>query len=142
MKIETTYIGEVDYSEEDIISFPEGIPGFEDLKKYLLVGNLSPDFPFLWLQSTEVEDISFILTSPFLFKKGYDFVLEKNIVDKLDAKLPSELEIYSTVVVPENSKETTINLKSPIVINSKKKVGVQAVLDEDFPYKFKIFTKE
>lgn len=32
MIIQTDYYGEVEYSEEDLIHFPDGIFGFQDLK--------------------------------------------------------------------------------------------------------------
>ena len=32
MKIHTDYYGEIEYSKEDLVTFPEGLFGFPDLK--------------------------------------------------------------------------------------------------------------
>ena len=45
-------------------------------------------------------------------------------------------------VVPEEYKDTTVNLKSPIMINTEKMLAVQTIAAENYPIKFPIFKKE
>ncbi len=139
MKINTDYIGEVEYSKEDIIYFPDGIFGFEEHKEFIIVGEIYKEFPFVWLQSLKDENVVFVLTDPFLFVEEYDFSLNEEYVEKLQIAGPEELQIYSICVVPKETENTTINLKSPIVANVNKKIAFQVILEENWPYKRKLF---
>lgn len=139
MKITTDYMGEVEYNEDELISFPEGIFGFEENKNYIIIGELSQDFPFVWLQSTDDASVVFVLTDPFLFVEDYDFKLSEENLATLKTEKAENINIYSMVVIPTDSKKTTINLKAPIVVNHEKRIAVQAILDEDYPYKHTIF---
>ncbi|MDO4772146.1 MAG: flagellar assembly protein FliW [Bacillota bacterium] len=142
MLIQTDYIGEVEYSEEELIVFPEGIYGFEDYTKFIIVGELTKEFPFVWLQSVEDEKVVFVLTDPFLFVEEYDFSLNEENVEKLQIAGQEDLQVFGICVIPNEIKETTLNLKSPVVINANKRQGLQVILDEDWPYKHKLFQKK
>ncbi len=142
MKIVTDYVGEIEYTKDEIISFPDGIFGFEDEKEFIIVGTLSKDFPFVWLQSTKDQSVVFVLTDPFLFVEEYDFSLEEDIVKKLAIEGAEDLEIFGICVVPNRIKDTTLNLRSPIVINANKRIGLQVILEEDWAYKHPLFNKK
>ncbi len=141
MKILTDYVGEVEYTKEEIISFPMGIFGFEEHKEFIIVGSLSKEFPFVWLQSIKDENVVFVMTDPFLFVEEYDFALNEESIQTLEIKSPEDLEIFGICVVPPQIKDTTLNLKSPIVINATKRIGLQVILDEDWAYKHRLFEK-
>ena len=71
MQLKTVNFGEIEINEEDVIIFPEGIPGFEDSKKYVLIGNESNEAVFFWLQSVDAPDLCFVVTDPFMVYDGY-----------------------------------------------------------------------
>ncbi len=142
MKLFTDYIGEVEYDESEIIKFPEGIFGFEEHNDFIIVGEFSEDFPFVWLQSIKDANVVFVLTNPFVFVEEYDFALNDESIKKLDIKTPEEIQVYGIVVIPKKTSEATINLKSPIVINVEKREAYQIILDGDWQYKHKLFSQE
>lgn len=142
MKLVTDYRGEVEYSEEDIIVLDEGMYGFAGKTKFLLIGNIEPELPFHWFQSIEDESLVFVVVDPFLFVEAYDFKIDDWTVEQLEINKIEDLIIYNTVVIPEELTETTVNLKSPIVINVANKKAKQIILEEDFPYKFKVFQEK
>lgn len=142
MKIDTKIVGMVEYTLEDIIHFEEGLYGFTTMKKFVLITNPEEDLPFHWLQSVDDENLSFIVTSPFLFVKDYDFEVSDLVVEKLDIKSHEDVEVYTITVIPNSVENTTINLKAPLLINKKNRKGKQVILEEDFPYKYSIFKKE
>lgn len=63
--IETTRFGRFEYEESSIITFQNGIPGFKNLVKYILVA--IEESPFNYLQSIEDGSVTFIVVSPFEF---------------------------------------------------------------------------
>lgn len=133
MILKTNYFGEIEINEEDIITFADGIPGFEDLSKYLIIENSDKDVPFKWLQSVDDSNLTFVIINPFAFKEDYEFELPKNVIKKLNIKSHEDIKIYTIVIVPEDVEKMTANLAAPIVINAVNKKGKQVLL-EDSPY--------
>lgn len=141
MILKTDYLGEVEVDETDIYIFEEGLYGFPDSKRFAFIGLMTPEFPFLWLQSIDDADAVFIATNPFLFKEDYDFELNEATVKALELDDTAETAVYSLVVIPEDVSATTTNLKSPVILNLRTKKGRQVILNEDYPYKYKLFGK-
>ena len=51
MRIQTAVFGELEICQDRIIFFKEGLPGFEELKRFVLI-ILEQTRPFLWLQAS------------------------------------------------------------------------------------------
>ncbi|MDR1858060.1 MAG: flagellar assembly protein FliW, partial [Treponema sp.] len=64
MKVATKAYGLIEVDERQKIVFPQGLLGFEGLKDYILLD--AERQPFYWLQSIDVEQVAFVLVSPFL----------------------------------------------------------------------------
>ncbi len=141
MKVVNDFLGEVEYSEEEVLNFNEGILGFSQLKKYIYINSPDPEFAFGWLQNLEDPDLSFVVTNPFQFTADYDFDLSESVVEKLEIESAQDITVLSIVLIPDNPQETTINLKSPVIINNANRQAKQVILEEEYALKFKIFTK-
>lgn len=131
MKLETKYYGIVDIDEGSILDFEEGIPGFEDYKRYVLLGENQEDVVFKWLQSVDRPDLAFVVINPFYVKKDYEFDLDEQVVKALGIEKPEDVKVYSIVVVPEDVTKISVNLKAPVIINQKNNMGMQVILDRD-----------
>ncbi|SCY86854.1 flagellar assembly protein FliW [Alkaliphilus peptidifermentans] len=130
MIIETRHFGEIEVGLEEVIHFPDGIPAFEENKKYVIIENPDKDVPFHWLQSIEEPSLAFVIINPFLFMEDYDFQIPKSILEKLEIESPEIVSVHTIVVVPDDINKMTANLKAPIIINTKNKKGKQIVLDD------------
>lgn len=144
MNIVTEHLGNIEYSETDIITFAHGIPGFEDEHKFILIPAEDIEFPFSYLQSIKSNDLAFIVTDPFLFVENYDFELSK--VDAESIKITDEedlghISVLSIVRIPDDVDQTTINIMAPIVINHVEKVGRQILLSEYSDTKYPLFSR-
>lgn len=143
MKINTKYFGEMEIKKEDIIKFPEGLPGFQEEKEFIIINSLEEDDPFQWMQSVKNSRLSFIVINPFLLVLDYDFKLSESTVEKLKIKDEKDVAVFSIVVIPEDIKKMTINLAGPIIINAKERLGKQIVLDDDrYSTKYYLFPQE
>jgi flagellar assembly factor FliW len=141
LKIKTDYYGEIEYQENEIIRFEEGLYGFENMKNFIVVTSPEPGLPFFFFQSIDDGDLMFIITDPFLFVENYDFVLSQTVIDQLKIESIEDIKVYNLVVVHDNVEDTTINLKSPLIINLKNQTGRQSILNEDYEYRRKLFVK-
>lgn len=129
MKVKTTRFGELEVNPDDILTFSEGLLGFENLKKYFVV-DPGDSTLILWLQSTEDEKVAFPIIEPKIFKPDYIAKLLPADLNGLELESLSNAKLYAILTIPANVVEMSANLKAPIVINSQKKVGKQIVLQD------------
>lgn len=140
MLLNTRNFGEIQIEEEKILTFPDGIPGFEKLTKYIILQNPDEEIPFHWLQSVEDGDLAFVIVNPFIFRPDYDFEIPQNTIEKLNIQKPEDVHVFSIVIVPEDISKMTANLQAPLIINTNNNTGKQVILDnEDYPRKYYIF---
>jgi len=126
MKYETTRFGVVEFKDDTIIEFSDGIIGFEDYTKYVILGN-SEQSMFSWLQSVEEPGLAFVIISPYEFRSDFSLNVEDSDIEKLCATESSQLVVYAIVVVPEDPRNMTANLQAPLIINAEKKIGRQVI---------------
>ena len=77
MKIDTRNFGKIEIEEEKVISFPDGIPGFQDEKRFVIINNPDKENPFQWLQSVNNPNLAFVIINPFFIKPNYDLDIFK-----------------------------------------------------------------
>jgi flagellar assembly factor FliW len=130
MKIKTKYHGEREYELNDIITFKNGLPGFEALTKYIIFPTDENEI-FSILHSTEDLSIGLIVTSPFMVCDNYEFDLKESVMERLNIKHMGEVNILNTVTLSSQVENITINLKAPIIINIVDKIGEQIILDDE-----------
>jgi flagellar assembly factor FliW len=135
MKFISKVHGEMQYEENNIITFNKGIPGFNELKKFILL-NLEEYEPFKLLQSLENDEISLIVTSPYEFFNDYEIKLSEETIKNLKIDSPEKVMILTTITLNSDVKKITTNLQGPIVINTSNNFGEQIVLDNS-KYKVK-----
>lgn len=128
MKFETARFGEIEFPEEDLIFFPEGIPGFPNEKRYLLLEDEVEDSPFRWLQSVDSPSLGFIVLDATLLDSNYSYEIDRDSARVLETDNTTECAVISIVNIPHgHPEETTVNLKAPLVINIEKRLGIQII---------------
>lgn len=129
MGIKTTRFGELEVNKNDIISFTDGLLGFDNLTKYFVV-DPGDNTLILWLQSAEDEKIAFPIIEPKIFSPDYVVKLTATELTMLDLESLNNAKIYCILTIPQNVTEMSANLKAPIVINNNKKIAKQVVLQD------------
>ena len=139
MRIQTKYFGEVEVNEEDVLHFLQGIPGFPEEKKFVLL-SLEENGLFQVLQSVSNSHPAFVVVDPFLFVKDYEFKIDDTTKEQL--KLHSdnaELEVKVIVTMKDSIAKSTANLQAPIIINIKEKLAKQYITDTNYTPRETIF---
>lgn len=138
MKINSSFLGEVEINEEDILFFEQGLMGLEEYKKFVLI-SLDVDLPLVLLQSIECAEISFILAFPYAFKTDYHFDLTEDDKEQLQIEKEEDVVAYVIITFKESFEKSTLNLLAPVVMNINKKLGKQIVLyDKDYPLRYPV----
>lgn len=134
MEILSPVHGRIVYNEDEIITFEKSIPGFNDLKRFVLKD--IEDSSFRILQSIEEASIGFIVISPFEVEEKYEIKLSDEVIKTLGIKKPNEVLLYSLVTLSSKVENITVNLKAPIVMNINNKKAEQFIIDKE-KYKIK-----
>ena len=135
MKFISKIHGEIEYVQKDIITFNKGLPGLNQLKKFILL-DLQEYEPFKLLQSLEDDEIALIVTSPYEFFNDYEIKLSEETIKNLYIDSPNQVMIVTTVTLNSDVKKITTNLQGPIIINTSNNLGEQIILDNS-KYKVK-----
>lgn len=139
MKITTRDFGELEINDNTIITMPNGIIGFENTKHYTLISPLGEDkFP-MWLQSTEAPEPCFVVYDPMQLCDEYRFEISDEEQELLGIDENSPYRVLVVAIVPDDYRKTTVNLRCPIIINTKTSVAAQVLLLEHYDFKCPIY---
>ncbi|EKQ51143.1 MULTISPECIES: flagellar assembly protein FliW [unclassified Clostridium] len=130
MKFVSKIHGEIEYKENEVLTFNKGILGFADLKKFILL-DLEEYKPFKLFHSIEDDEIGMIVVSPYEFYQKYEVKLNDETINHLSIKSPEEVMIITTVTLNSDPKKITTNLQGPLIINTSNSMGEQIIIDSD-----------
>jgi len=119
MKIKNLQFGEIEFDDEIIIHFPDGIIGFEKLQRFIIIEDEECE-PFRWLISVDEPEIGFAVLEPTLIIPDY---YERAGFD------PGFYALFVIVTLNKDISKISVNLKAPIVIDKAKKSGKQVILE-------------
>ena len=108
------------------VRLPMGLLGFEQIKDYLLVSKPAED-PFCWLQVKDNSSLAFVILDPFLAAPDYRPDIPPQDVDFLGLTAPEDAQLFNIVTL-HGPNRATVNLKGPVVLNRRTRVGKQVVL--------------
>jgi flagellar assembly factor FliW len=129
MKIHSDLLGTLDVAPDEMIQFDEGIFGFPDCHRYVLVATERDGL--YWLQSADHSTLAFLLVDPFLHFD--DFAVELGVAERreLDVEDQADVVILSIVTLPQSRAERpTANLQGPLALNLRARRGLQLAIAE------------
>ncbi|MCG2577996.1 flagellar assembly protein FliW [Dechloromonas sp. XY25] len=132
MKVETYLYGAVEVDPEKVITFPNGLVGFEQSKRFMLVhdeGNAQPNS--YTLQSLDDSALALLIVDPAAL--GFTYELELNDVEMalLQSPAADEVTVMQVLFKKEEGGKAAImpSLRAPLVINTKARVGLQKIME-------------
>ena len=126
MKIKNKQFGEIEFQQDSVFNFEDGILGFEDQKRFILISE--KDGIFFWLTSIDEPELIFPLFSINLLQDKYSEYMD--------------MEPYGIVKLDRDPEKVSINLKAPVFIDHEKKTGYQRIMDKDeYPVNYPLFVK-
>ncbi|MFA6242285.1 MAG: flagellar assembly protein FliW [Candidatus Hydrogenedentales bacterium] len=135
MELKTTRFGTLQVDPATIVTFTQPILGFQEFRRYITLPG--PSEHLTWLQSTDSGDLAFILLDPRMIISDYRAGVRPDELTELAVTSPDELNVYTLVVVPQDPSKVRTNLKAPILINPKQRLGKQTILDRsNYPVQY------
>lgn len=144
MKLSGTRFGTIEVEEQDVLTFPDGLVGFMETQKYVLVNTGDHESPFRWLQSLERPELAFLLADPDKYLSDYHPKLRNQDYIDLDMGYEVPYLIYVTANIPKGRPgDMTLNLTGPIIINALNRIGKQVVLeDQAYTIRHRVFAQK
>lgn len=141
MKAKTRIFGEIDIEEEKIITLENGMIGLPEMQKFALIHDEERENrgKIMWFQSMDDPQTAFPVIDPIVIKEDYNPTVNDELLKPLGELTPENTFVLSTVTVPKQIEEMSINLKAPIIINMTTKKGAQVIVEDEFPVKYKIY---
>ncbi len=127
MQVRTTRFGTIEIAEDRVITFPKGLLGFAEYKRYCLL-EPADDACFFWLQSLDDPSLAFVVTDPSFFVSEYSVPIRDDQMAEL--KLPRLEDAQVFVIVNKIDQSLTGNLQGPLVVNTITRSAEQFVLAE------------
>ena len=142
MIIKTKAFGEVEITDDKIITFPAGIIGFPDMKRFTLLHDEERGVAagIRWLQSLEEPAFAMTVMDPLMVKEDYNPEIDDELLAGIGEVTPDNLLVLVTVRVPSDLTQMSVNLQGPIVINVDERKACQIIVDADtYPVRFPVY---
>lgn len=136
MRVKTSRFGEINVADDQVLTFTHPIIGFPEHRRFVLLPGPQDGLTF-WLQSTEDGALAFILIDPRVLMARYEAAIGPHELDELGAMNSAELNVYTLVVVPADTRDVRTNLKAPVLVNPKTRLAKQTILEKsDYPIRY------
>lgn len=142
MIINTKVFGEVEITDDKIITFPSGIIGFPELRKFTLLHDEEQGVSagIRWLQSLDEPGFAMPVMDPLAVKEDYNPEIDDELLTGIGGITPDNLLVLVTVRVPSDLSQMSVNLQGPFVINVDERKACQIIVDVDtYPVRFPIY---
>ncbi len=136
MKIQTSRFGEMEVPEETFITFPSGLVGFPAFQRYV-VFDAGEDCAYQWFQAVDEESLALIIVDVHMVDPEFHLKLSDEGLAQLDLGETDSVMILAIVSIPPgNPEQATANLRAPLIINLRTRIGKQVILHESLPLHF------
>ena len=135
MKADTRLFGEIDITEDKIITLENGMIGLPEYQTFALIFDEASEkkASVMWLQSMDDPETAFPVMQPNLVKEDYNPTVNEEMLSPLGTLTDENTYVLVTLTARSDIRQTSVNLKAPIIINTDTKKGCQIIIDGDYP---------
>jgi flagellar assembly factor FliW len=127
----TKYFANMEYTEDSVIRLPNGLPGFEEEREFVLIDQPLTR-PLVFVQSLRTPDLCFVSLPILSVDAAYRLSISADDLDLMGLDPSSQPSIGTDVaclaiIAVGQDRLMTANLLSPLVINLNTRAAVQAI---------------
>lgn len=130
MQIQTKFHGTINIQDDQLWTFPKGLPGFEQEKQFVILP-IDGNDAFQVLQSTQEAIIAFIVANPYTIIEDYSIQIDEPTIDALGIEQPTDVFVLGVLSLKEPFESSTINLQAPLIFQSTTKKAKQMILNDN-----------
>ena len=138
MPMQTTRFGTVAAQNGDLIQFPLGLPGLAGSDRWLLLadadgGNVG------WLQSAQCGEVALAVVDPCRFVPEYSLHVGRDDLGPLSGGASRDMRVLA--IVSQDEHGLTLNLKAPLVVDLRRRLGCQIVNPAEWPLGYSLLER-
>jgi len=129
VKLVTPRFGELELPDTELITFPEGLPGFPGHRYLLLHREETPVVQ--WLQSVDEPDVALMTVEPTdLLLMDYNPTFEDDDIRPVrpDSEVEESFQVRLIIRNAEEAGHLRVNLFAPLLFNVDRRLGMQVPL--------------
>ncbi|HTH95525.1 MAG TPA: flagellar assembly protein FliW [Rhodocyclaceae bacterium] len=130
VKINSYRYGQIEVSDDKVIEFPAGLPGFENLHRYALCHIEGEESKYFILHSLDDPNVALSIADPTMLGFSYEIKLNDEMQKQLGQPDTPEATADNAVMViltKNTDGELSANLKAPLILNLNTKRGIQYI---------------
>ena len=133
ISIDSPHPNNLAVSPDRVIEFPDGLPGFEQLRRFSIFqpeSEAEGHPKYFILQSLDDPSVAFNIADPALFGFNYEINLSDAEIEALSLADASEAVVVVMLVKEDgraSGESMRANLKAPLVLNTSARRGIQHV---------------
>lgn len=128
--IESPRFGPLEISEDRVLCFPSGLPGFPACRRFVLMDH-DRETPLRWLHCIDRAEIAFLVVEPHEILASYDVEVPQDVLSLLGWRAESHDSSDVLLLLILNAGESSLaaNLRAPIVVNTRTRQAHQLILE-------------
>ncbi|MBO4846156.1 MAG: flagellar assembly protein FliW [Lachnospiraceae bacterium] len=142
MEYITKLFGKIDVDDSKVITFPEGLLGFPEMKRFALMfdSEKSEATGLNFLVSLDEPAFMMPVVPAVAVKPDYSPQISAEVEKAIGELTEDNVLILVTMTIPSNITEMTVNLNAPIIINADTGKAAQSVVEnEGYDIKYPIY---
>ena len=142
MEYITKLFGTIDVDDSKVITFPEGLLGFPEMKRFALMfdSEKSDATGLNFLVSLDEPAFMMPVVPAVAVKPDYSPQISAEVEKAIGELTEDNVLILVTMTIPSNITEMTVNLNAPIIINADTGKAAQSVVEnEGYDIKYPIY---
>lgn len=144
--MQSHYFGDLSHTNDSVIEFPEGLPGFENERRFLPV-ELPQHRPLIFLQSLATPGLCFPTLPVLSLDPHYHLRLAPEDAARLGfaagARPAVGRELLGLAIITISESAITANLLAPVVVNPATRLAAQVVAgDTGYSHRHVLKAKE
>ncbi|HEY9103901.1 flagellar assembly protein FliW [Chitinimonas sp.] len=125
MQVTTPRFGVIEIDESTVITFPEGLPGFEACTRFKLLHEESPDPKVMWLQSLDEPSVVFSVIDSRVLGLNFNLRLSDEEMALIDNPAEENLALLLTLIRDGAGNGIRANTQAPILLNVASRLAFQ-----------------
>jgi len=136
MMISTSRFGNIEVSDDSILTFPSGLVGFPEYRQYVVFED-DQGVEYQWLQSIDDPNLALVIIQAEKIDPCLADHVPADAIEALGLSEENPGSLSVVVTIPSGAPEkATVNLRAPILVNVCSRIATQAILQETIPLRF------